>query len=184
MKTLILTGSPRKNGATYDLVNYLTPMLEGEFEIVNLDHRKDITPCRDCRYCFKHPECVIKDGMQEIYRKIEEADRVIFASPIYFYTLPGSMKSVLDRLQVYWAALAIRKEERPLTKKGAVLLVGGAPAHKGQFEGAITTLTCMMGDIGAEYVGGVTMWGTDRRSLEDCPEIQEELRGLAEKLNH
>lgn len=47
MKTLILTGSPRKKGHTAELTEYLAARLDGEVEILSLDHRTDIMPCRD-----------------------------------------------------------------------------------------------------------------------------------------
>ena len=88
MKTLILTGSPRKKGHTAELTEYLAARLDGEVEILSLDHRTDIMPCRDCRYCFTHRACCIQDPMQEIYQKLDEADRILFAAPVYFYNIP------------------------------------------------------------------------------------------------
>lgn len=182
MKTLILTGSPRKKGHTAILVDYLVERLNGEVEILSLDNRKDILPCRDCRYCWTHPACCIQDPMQEIYKKIDEADRIVFAAPIYFYNIPGSMKVVLDRLQVYWSAV-LRKDQGPLSKKGGLILVGGAPESPKQFLGAIQTLEYMLDDVRAECVGKVTMGGSDRKGLEDREDVRESLLLLAEKLN-
>ena len=136
MKTLILTGSPRKKGHTAELTEYLAARLDGEVEILSLDHRTDIMPCRDCRYCFTHRACCIQDPMQEIYQKLDEADRILFAAPVYFYNIPGSMKAVLDRLQVCWAA-AVRGDRPSADKKGGIILVGGAPESPRQFDGAI-----------------------------------------------
>ena len=126
MKTLILTGSPRKKGHTAQMVQ----LLAGK-EILSLDNRKDIMPCRDCRHCFTHAECCIQDPMQEIYQKLDSADRIVFAAPVYFYNIPGSMKAVLDRLQVYWAAM-LRGDKKKAYRKGGILLVGGAPESERQ----------------------------------------------------
>lgn len=180
-KTLILTGSPRKNGHTAALVRYLTERLDGETEILSLDNRRDIMPCRDCRYCFAHGECAVRDAMSEIYEKLEAADRIVFAAPVYFYNIPGSMKMVLDRLQVCWAAI-VRGEKRPVGKKGAILLVGGAPESKTQFLGAVQTLQYMLDDLGAECMGIVTMGGTDKKGLSERPDVREKLDELAGKL--
>lgn len=182
MKTLILTGSPRKKGHTAELVEFLAGKLKGDTEILSLDNRKDITPCRDCRYCWTHPACCIQDPMQEIYGKLDEADRIVFAAPVYFYNIPGSMKAVLDRLQVYWAAL-IRKDGRPAPKKGGILLVGGAPESPTQFRGTIQTLQYMLDDLSAECVGVVTMGGSDRKGLKEREDVREKLLQLAEALN-
>lgn len=182
MKTLILTGSPRKKGHTAQLTEYLTERLSGEVEILSLDNRTDIKPCRDCRYCFTHRGCSIQDAMQEIYRKLDEADRIVFAAPVYFYNIPGSMKAVLDRLQVYWAS-AIRKDKAPVAKKGGMILVGGAPESPKQFLGAIQTLQYMLDDLGAPCAEVVTMGGSDKKGLSERPDVQEKLLRLAEKLN-
>lgn len=182
MKTLILTGSPRKMGHTAEMTEYLAGRLNGEVEIISLDNRKDIKPCRDCRYCFTHRECSIKDPMQEIYQKLDEADRIVFAAPVYFYNIPGSMKAVLDRLQVYWAAV-VRGDKAPASKKGGIILVGGAPESPKQFLGAIQTLQYMLDDLGAVCQEVVTMGGSDKKGLAERVDVQEKLQMLAEKLN-
>lgn len=74
--------------------------------------------------------------MNEIYAKLDAADRIIFAAPVYFYNIPGSMKAVLDRLQVYWAAI-IRGGRKEPYRKGAILLVGGAPGIRTAVSGSI-----------------------------------------------
>lgn len=181
MKTLILTGSPRKQGHTAHMVEYLTARLDGEVEVLSLDHRTDITPCRDCRYCFTHPACRIQDSMQDIYRKLDEADRILFAAPVYFYNIPGSMKAVLDRLQVYWAAV-VRGDRPAAVRKGGIILTGGAPESPRQFLGAIQTLQYMLEDLGVRCEGTVTMGGSDKKGLSERPDVQAALDGLAQKL--
>lgn len=182
MNTLILTGSPRKKGHTMIMVEALAALLEGEVEILSLDNRKDIEPCRDCRYCFSHDKCCIQDPMQEIYEKLDHADRIVFAAPVYFYNIPGSMKAVLDRLQVYWAAI-VRGDKTKAYRKGGILLVGGAPESESQFLGAIQTFRYMLDDLGAECAGIVTMGGSDKKGLEERPDVQEKVLKLADKLN-
>ena len=74
MKTLIITGTPRKKGHTIAMAEYLAGQLDGEVEWLSVDNRKDITPCRDCRYCFTHPKCAIDDPMNEIYVKLDAGE--------------------------------------------------------------------------------------------------------------
>lgn len=181
MKTLILMGSPRKKGHTIQLVEELCQYLTTDIEILSLYHRQDIKPCQDCRYCFTHKGCCVEDAMQEIYQKLEAADQIIFAAPVYFYNLPGAMKIVLDRLQVYWAA-RVRKEQTLQGKKGGMLLVGGAPEFPGQFEGTIQTVQCMLEDLGAECAGIVTMGGSDQKGLSERPDVKEKIQKLAQAL--
>ncbi len=124
-KTLILNGSPRAAGDTMSLVNLLTAGLEGEYRLVNA-YSADISPCVDCRYCWKKPGCAIKDGMQELYGYIEDCDSVVIASPVYFSELTGKLLGLVSRLQTYYCAKRFRHEEVKIKeKRGAVILVGG-----------------------------------------------------------
>ena len=129
MKTFIINGSPRINGDTESLINIIRSGLAGESKVLNA-YRCDISPCIDCRYCWKSRGCAIQDGMQEIYDAIETCDNILIASPIYFSELTGRVLDVGSRLQTYFCARFFRNEEmiiRP--KKGAVVLVGGGDGH-------------------------------------------------------
>ena len=129
MKTLILNGSPRINGDTISLINKIVEKNAGEYRIVDA-YRCNISPCLDCRYCWKNNGCAINDEMQEIYKYIQECDNILIASPLYFSELTGKLLDVGSRLQTYFCARFFRKEE-PITKskKGAVILVGGGDGH-------------------------------------------------------
>lgn len=58
---------------------------------------KTINYCRGCLVCQKTQECVIKDDAQEIINKMQGADVIVFATPIYYYEMCGQMKTLLDR---------------------------------------------------------------------------------------
>ena len=73
MKTLILNGSPRENGDTVSLIKKVTEKIAGECRIINA-YRCNISPCVDCRYCWDHTGCAIKDEMQEVYEYIQECE--------------------------------------------------------------------------------------------------------------
>ena len=124
-RTLIFNGSPRRQGDTAALLRALTSALKGEIRVVDC-YRADIAPCIDCRSCRRERRCVLNDGMQEIYKYIEECDNVVVASPIYYAELTGRLLDVASRFQLYYSARAFRKEDpgiRP--KKGGVILAGG-----------------------------------------------------------
>ena len=124
MKTLIINGSPRKNGNTVTLLNELKKHLDGEVFQVDTYYAKS-SPCYDCRHCWTNTDCIIKDEMQDVYKMIDEADNFIVASPIYFGNLTGSLLNWASRLQLFWVSRYIRKVE-PLSikpRKGAVILI-------------------------------------------------------------
>lgn len=129
MKTLIFNGSPRKHGDTASLLERIIQSDIGEYKIVDA-YRCNISPCLDCRSCWKNNGCVINDEMQEIYRYIQECDNILIASPLYFSELTGRLLDVGSRLQTYFCARFFRNEEPIIKpKKGAVILVGGGDGH-------------------------------------------------------
>lgn len=125
MKTLIFNGSPRKNGDTAAMINFLMERLIGEVKIVNAyDNR--IAPCIDCRACRKNEGCVINDDMQDVYEYLKTCDSVVIASPVYYSELTGQLLGVLSRFQTYFSARRFRGEAPLISrKKGAVILAGG-----------------------------------------------------------
>ena len=82
----------------------------------------DIAPCIDCKACKKgNYQCALKDDMQPLYLKLEEADVIVFGTPLYWYGPTAKMKLLLDRLRPYIAS-------KRLKGKKAVLVV---PSEEG-----------------------------------------------------
>jgi multimeric flavodoxin WrbA len=126
MKTLIINGSPRKNGGSMTLVNEMIKHLEGEIRIIDT-YYADISPCVDCRYCWQNNGCSINDGMQEVYKLLNEVDNVILASPLYFSELTGELLSFASRLQLFYVSRRIRKDNNfnIKAKNGALVISAG-----------------------------------------------------------
>lgn len=101
MKVLILNGSPKVGRS--NTLNITKAFVSGfpsdtEVELVDI-YKSDIKPCLGCFSCWsKTPgECVIKDDMQEIYKKIEASDVIIESFPLYFFGMPSGVKAMTDR---------------------------------------------------------------------------------------
>ena len=123
MKTLILNGSPRKDGNTSALIAELKKDLRGDVVEIPVFYSK-IAPCNDCRMCWKQPSCVIEDDMAQIYA--DDFDRVVIASPVFMSNLPSPLVGLASRFQVYYAATNMLKEKiHRCEKEAALLLVGG-----------------------------------------------------------
>lgn len=98
-KVLIVAGSPRKNGNSDLLAQQFAKgsQEEGhEVETVYLREYK-LNYCLGCQTCGKTGVCVQKDRMSEIIPKMQAADVIVLASPVYFYSVSGQMKVFLDR---------------------------------------------------------------------------------------
>ena len=127
-KTIIINGSPRVNGNTAFLIAELKKHLEGEVIEISA-FRSGIAPCVDCRACWTTAKCVVEDDMQIIYD--DDFDNIVIASPVYYSTLPGSVLSLMSRLQPWHAATFFIKEplaQRP--KKSAAILTAGGKGNE------------------------------------------------------
>ena len=127
MKTLLINGSPRKNGNTVALIRELKVHLEGEIIEISAFY-SGIAPCTDCRGCWKTARCVVRDGMDVIYE--DDFDNVVIASPVYFGTMPGAMLSLLSRMQPWHVATHFLNEplvQRP--KKAAAIITAGGKGN-------------------------------------------------------
>jgi len=97
---LILSGSPRKGGNS-DLLcdQFLAGAREAGHQVEKIRlAEKTINYCTGCGACFeKKMVCSQKDDMAEMLEKMVAADVIIMATPVYFYTMNGQMKTLIDR---------------------------------------------------------------------------------------
>ncbi len=104
-KVLILSGSPRKGGNS-DLLcdEFMKGALESGNEVKKIRvAEKKVGYCLGCYYCTKHNgECAIKDDMAEILQEMIDADVLVLASPVYFYSIDAQLKAVIDRTVARW----------------------------------------------------------------------------------
>lgn len=98
-KVLIISTSPRKGSNSEALADEFARGAResgNEVEKVSLAG-KDIRFCRGCFACQQTKRCVIRDDADLIEQKMEHADVLVFATPIYYYEMSGQMKTMLDR---------------------------------------------------------------------------------------
>jgi len=130
MKIVAFHGSPRIEGNTDILLKEaLKPIYESgnDIRLFKLNFM-NIKPCQDCGGCDKTGICIINDDMNEIYDAIREADRIILASPIFFFGVSAQAKIMIDRCQSFWCEKYLLKKPIPEGKygrKGLLLLLGG-----------------------------------------------------------
>lgn len=130
MKVVAFQGSPRVDGNT-DILLKETLRAIGETvqdtRVFTLN-MMNIKPCQDCGGCDKSGACIINDDMSGIYDVIREADRIILASPVFFFGLSAQTKSMIDRCQAFWCEKYLLRKTippGPFGRKGLLLLVGG-----------------------------------------------------------
>lgn len=98
-KVLMISGSPRKGGNSEILLGQFEKGAReagNEVEKVSLREKK-IAPCMACYGCRGTKTCVQKDDMGELLEKMVEADVLVLATPVYFYSMDGQLKTMIDR---------------------------------------------------------------------------------------
>lgn len=109
---LILEGSPRKGGNSDILCDeFMRGAVESgnKVEKIRVADCK-VAPCKACYHCRDNGgECIFKDDMQEILCKMIEADVIVLASPVYFYSISAQLKAVIDRTVARW--LEVKNKE-------------------------------------------------------------------------
>lgn len=98
-KVLIVAGSPRKQGNSDMLCDSFRKGAEESGH--NVDkiyvHDQKIGPCKACYGCIETGICVQKDDMADILEQIMGADVIVLATPVYFYSVNGQLKTLIDR---------------------------------------------------------------------------------------
>lgn len=96
---LIISSSYRLQGNSDLLADAFMKGAQAKGNIVEkiLLNDKQIQFCRGCLVCQKTGKCIIKDDANEIVKKMKNADVIVFATPIYFYSMCGQLKTLLDR---------------------------------------------------------------------------------------
>ena len=109
---LILSGSPRKGGNSDLLCDEFARGAQeagNEVEKIRVAAKK-VAPCAACYYCRSHGgQCARKDDMAEILQKMIDADVIVLASPVYFYSIDAQLKAVIDRTVARW--LEVKNKE-------------------------------------------------------------------------
>lgn len=96
---LILSASPRRGGNSDTLCDrFAEGAREAGHTVEKIFTRdKKIGYCVGCGYCFTAHKCSQKDDMAEIIEKMLAADVIVFATPVYFYSMDAQMKTLIDR---------------------------------------------------------------------------------------
>jgi len=103
-KVLILSGSPRKDGNSDILCNeFMRGATESGNEVEKIRvAEKKIGFCTGCYACRNTGVCAIKDDMDEVMQKLIDADVIVLASPVYFYSIDAQLKALIDRTVCRW----------------------------------------------------------------------------------
>ena len=132
-KVLIISSTPRKGGNSDKLCDAFA---EGAKEAGNKVEKVRIADlkigyCTGCYACQKTGKCAIKDDARSVIDKMMAADVIVFASPVYFYSICAQLKALIDRTVVVYPNL---------TNKRFCYLLTMADTDRSKFDGPIAAM--------------------------------------------
>jgi multimeric flavodoxin WrbA len=180
-RILILKGSPREKGNSSVLADQLSAggrEAGADVESIYL-HGLDIRACDACDECQGTGVCVIKDDMQSLYPKVTGADVIVFATPVYWFTISAQLKLCIDRMYAFqfdhWKGFSGKKAAIVLTYGDTDLYTSGGI-------NAIHTFETMFRFLKMEIAGMIYGTASDIGDAEKQPELLESSFKLGQKL--
>ena len=152
MNVLGINGSPRVGGNTDILLEEALKgaSREGARTEKIVLNNLNFSPCQECENARDDGTCIIEDDLQPIYQKINEADVIILASPIFFGSLSAQMKMMIDRFQCLWRAKYLVKKNVGKKRKGGFISVE-ASTRKNFFDNAKSIVKNFFAVIDVDY---------------------------------
>lgn len=168
-QVLIISSSPRRGGNS-DLLcdRFLAGALEAghKAEKIFLPEHK-INYCLGCGVCNSSHVCVQKDDMKPLLEKMIKADVVVLATPVYFYSMDGQLKTFIDRTVPRYTEIS---------NKDFYFILSAADTEKKNLARTVEALRgftedCLEGAKEKGIIYGVGAW--QKGEVKDTPAYKE-----------
>ncbi len=174
MKALLLNGSPRQ-GNTHAALEALKKGLAnidgleiGEIAATDVD----VAPCVACDTCGESGRCIFDDDTNDVVAAVEEADIVVFATPVYWWGVSAQLKLIIDKFY----SRASKLEE--CTKKVGVIAIGEAEQDDAQYSLISMQFHCICRYLGWDVAFCNTYTAGEAGELAKNAEAMAELEEL------
>lgn len=162
---LCIAGSPRRDGNSDRL---LAEAMRGARDAgLAVEHlviqRLSFSACLECGGCAREGRCIVDDAMGEVFAALDRTDHLIIATPIFFMGVPGKLKSLIDRCQVYWARKFVRHEPVGREHPGgnAAFIAVGATDFPHLFDGSRSVVKAVLKVLEFKYKDELLLSGLD-----------------------
>ena len=135
-EVLVLVGSPRKKGNSDIMADTFIQGAEMRGHLATKIYVTDfkVAGCLGCDKCWVDgTHCVQKDEMSNIYPALEKSSVLVFSTPLYCFSWPAQIKSVIDRIYTYVSP----NRKASLGIKESVLLAVAATGNATDFDGLL-----------------------------------------------
>lgn len=186
-RVVVVKGSPREKGNSAILADKVVEGARAAGAHVEsfLLHSMEIAPCDACDTCHTEPYsgCVISDDMQLLYPRLLDADAIVVASPVYWFTVSAQMKLFIDRCYALGGDEDYASEHALAGKRIGIVLTYGDddPFHSGAIN-AIRTFQDIFDYLPAEIVDIVYGSASDPGEIKSNHALMEKAYDLGRKL--
>ena len=129
----------------------------------------DFEPCMEILFCKEHETCQMEDELSPLYQKFRDLDGLVIATPIMTMGIPGKLKSLMDRFQVFFMAKYVRRKPLvPKERRGdrlALLIAISGMKIPGVFDGAKATVAAFLDIIDCTLTGEILV--PDMDTIQD-----------------
>jgi multimeric flavodoxin WrbA len=153
---LVISSSPRKGGNSDLLCDQFISgaIASGHIAEKIALREKKINYCTGCGLCLdKEKACSQKDDMAEILEKLEVADVIVLATPVYFYSMSAQMKTFIDRTCAGYT--------RIMNKEFYFIVSAADPNHSAMertLEGFRGFTDCLENPVEKSVIYGTSAW--------------------------
>lgn len=177
-KILVIRGSAREDGYTNRLCNEI-PLICKDCTVQYFDtYKEEFKPCTGCNYCESNGKCVYRD-LDVFFDSFENADIVVFASPVFNGCFSAPIKSLIDRFQFYYTGFYANGKAQQIRKPREAVLIT-ASGQKGEAATAYmkSQLECAFTILNMKMRNAVLCSRTDTQ-----PEYEQALEELRRSLS-
>jgi len=182
-RIVIVKGSPRSNGNSAALADQVAAGAREAGALVECFflHEMEINACDACDACQTkaYAGCIVEDDMQTIYRALLDADALVIASPVYWFTVSAQTKLFMDRCYalIDEGGYSLRKK-----KIGIVMSYGDSDPFDSGAVNAFRTFQDGFRYIGAEIAGFVYGSASNPGEIRDNEAVMAKAFELGKKL--
>ncbi len=153
-RIVAIYGSPRRQGNTATLLKEAVRGASeagAEVEEIVLRDLK-MSPCLEIYGCKKDGRCVIQDDFHSVLDRLDRADAVMLASPVFFYTVSAHTKILMDRCQSRWVKKCWidAPPAAPTVRRKGLFIAAGATRGRRLFDGTLLTVRYFFDVLDAE----------------------------------
>lgn len=186
MKILAIHGSPREGNSKILLDEAIKICCADNHEVTLIKPCElNLSGCTACDGCSNTGLCIIRDDMDKIYPLLKNYERIIVATPIFFFGIPAQFKILVDRCQCLWYEKYVLKKTNPnhIKRKALIMIVGGMKKGEIGVTCAEATIKAFLRTINFKEHKTISYLGYDQAGdiLKNLTALQE-VRNATEEL--